>query len=209
MKDQTSRIEAVKTPQIIKLLSTSLPIALFSSINPILNSTLPTSPPTSLLISYLSKTDRFLFANSRPSLLHPTEGSMASDNQEVSRAPSEAQIQVASDVAAVERTSISAAMDRTSEDHPNTITENGEKAFQKSEAQSSSGRQNFSDWNNWEKQLIVFIGSAAAVFSPLSANIYFPIFNVLATDLHVSNTLINLTVTVYMVSLPLLAESAE
>ena len=134
---------------------------------------------------------------------------MASDNQEASHAPPEAQVQVTSDVAAVERTSISAAMERASEDHPNTITEDGEKAFQTSEAQSSSGSQNFSDWNNWEKQLIVFIGSAAAVFSPLSANIYFPIFNVLATDLHVSNTLINLTVTVYMVSLPLLAESAE
>ncbi len=39
-----------------------------------------------------------------------------------------------------------------------------------------------------------------AFFSPLSANIYYPIFNILAQDFHVSNTLINLTVTVYMVS---------
>ncbi|KAM0794168.1 major facilitator superfamily domain-containing protein [Usnea florida] len=90
-------------------------------------------------------------------------------------------------------------MDRASDNHSNTITENGEKASQASEATNSSGSQSFSDWNNWEKQLIIFIGSAAAVFSPLSANIYFPIFNVLAAELNVSNTLINLTVTVYMI----------
>ena len=134
---------------------------------------------------------------------------MASENRVVSHAPSEAQTQVDSDAPAVERTSISAAVELTSENHANTVTENEEKASKTSENPSSSGSQKFSDWNSWEKQLIIFIGSAAALFSPLSANIYFPIFNVLARDLRVSNTLINLTVTTYMVSLLLLAESAE
>ena len=36
-------------------------------------------------------------------------------------------------------------------------------------------------------------------FSPLSANIYFPALNPLARDLHVSNELINLSLTSYMV----------
>ena len=134
---------------------------------------------------------------------------MTSKIQEVSQTPSEAQIQVSSDAAAVEPASISAAMELASEDHANTVTENEEKAPKMTGKQSSSGSQKFSDWNPLEKQLIIFIGSAAALFSPLSANIYFPIFNVLAKDLQVSNTLINLTVTTYMVSLRILAESAE
>ena len=69
---------------------------------------------------------------------------------------------------------------------------------------SDPSSKNFSDWRPWEKQLIVFTASAAALFSPLSANIYFPIFNILAKELHVTNTLINLTVTTYMVSCLLL-----
>ena len=69
--------------------------------------------------------------------------------------------------------------------------------------------KNFSDWNTWEKRLIIFAASLAALFSPLAANIYFPIFNVLADDLHVSNTLINLTVTTYMVSLLFSSHPAE
>ena len=39
----------------------------------------------------------------------------------------------------------------------------------------------------------------AAFISPTSANIYFPALNPLAADLHVSNTLINLTLTSYMI----------
>lgn len=73
----------------------------------------------------------------------------------------------------------------------------------------SPSSKNFSDWNTWEKRLIIFAASLAALFSPLSANIYFPIFNVLADDLHVSNTLINLTVTTYMVSLLVSSHPAE
>lgn len=37
------------------------------------------------------------------------------------------------------------------------------------------------------------------------ANIYYPAFNILADELNVSNTLINITVTSYMVSRPLAA----
>lgn len=43
------------------------------------------------------------------------------------------------------------------------------------------------------------MASWAGFFSPVSANIYFPALNTLARDLHVSNTLINLTLTSYMI----------
>jgi multidrug resistance protein len=51
-----------------------------------------------------------------------------------------------------------------------------------------------------QKRFIVFMASLAGFFSPVSANIYFPALNSLARDLNVSHTLINLTLTSYMVS---------
>lgn len=43
------------------------------------------------------------------------------------------------------------------------------------------------------------MASWAGFFSPVSANIYFPALETLARDLHVSNSLINLTLTSYMI----------
>ena len=50
-----------------------------------------------------------------------------------------------------------------------------------------------------QKRFIVFMSSWAGFFSPVSGNIYFPALNSLARDLHVSNSIINLTLTSYMV----------
>lgn len=50
-----------------------------------------------------------------------------------------------------------------------------------------------------QKRFIVVMASWAGFFSPVSANIYFPALNSLAKDLSVSNTLINLTLTSYLV----------
>lgn len=57
----------------------------------------------------------------------------------------------------------------------------------------------YSIFSKKEKIGIILIASWAAFFSPVSANIYFPALNDLATDLHVSDSLINLTITSYMV----------
>ena len=57
----------------------------------------------------------------------------------------------------------------------------------------------FSVFSRGEKTFLVVMASLAALFSPLSANIYYPALNVLATDLNVSNSLINLTITSYLV----------
>lgn len=43
------------------------------------------------------------------------------------------------------------------------------------------------------------MASWAGFFSPVSGQIYFPALVPLATDLHVSNSLINLTLTSYMI----------
>lgn len=50
-----------------------------------------------------------------------------------------------------------------------------------------------------QRRYIVFMASWAGFFSPVSSQIYFPALNTLAQDLHVSNSLINLTLTSYMV----------
>lgn len=52
-----------------------------------------------------------------------------------------------------------------------------------------------------QKRVIIFMASLGAFFSPLAGNIYYPALNTLASDLHVSKTLINLTLTSYMVRL--------
>ena len=66
--------------------------------------------------------------------------------------------------------------------------------------QQVAEEKTYSTWSNSQKRFLVFMSSGAAFFSPLAANIYYPVFNILADYLHVSNTLINVTVTSYMVS---------
>lgn len=57
----------------------------------------------------------------------------------------------------------------------------------------------YSVFSRNQKRFIVFMAAWAGFFSPVSGNIYFPALNPLAQDLNVSNTLINLTLTSYMV----------
>jgi len=57
----------------------------------------------------------------------------------------------------------------------------------------------YTSFSRGEKAFIVTCVSAAAFFSPVSSNIYFPALNVLAAELNVSNTLINLTLTSFLV----------
>lgn len=57
----------------------------------------------------------------------------------------------------------------------------------------------YSTFTKRQKQYIVFLTAFGGLFSPLSANIYFPALNALSRDLNVSNELINLTLTTYMI----------
>ncbi|RDW69601.1 hypothetical protein BP6252_08621 [Coleophoma cylindrospora] len=57
----------------------------------------------------------------------------------------------------------------------------------------------YSVFSPWQKRYIVIMVTWAAFISPTSANIYFPALNPLAKQLDVSNTLINLTLTSYMI----------
>ena len=57
----------------------------------------------------------------------------------------------------------------------------------------------YSSFTKRQKQYIVLLTAFGGLFSPLSANIYFPALNALSKDLKVSNELINLTLTTYMI----------
>lgn len=75
-----------------------------------------------------------------------------------------------------------------------------EKASEKTSENASPDAEPHSIYTTNQKRAIILAASIAAFFSPLSANIYLPALNTLAKDLNVSNTLITLTVTTYLVS---------
>ena len=50
-----------------------------------------------------------------------------------------------------------------------------------------------------QKRMIVLTGSMASLFSPMSTSIYYPSLSQIAKDLHVSDTKISLTVTLFLV----------
>lgn len=60
-------------------------------------------------------------------------------------------------------------------------------------------QEQYSVFTETQKRFIIVTASIASTFSPLSANIYYPALNSLAADLHVSHSLINLTIMSYMV----------
>lgn len=78
--------------------------------------------------------------------------------------------------------------------------ESAERATEDLEAlhQAPSGPA-YSIFSDRQRKIIVFMVACASFFSPLSANIYFPALTALSRDLKVSNELINLSLTSYMI----------
>lgn len=57
----------------------------------------------------------------------------------------------------------------------------------------------YSDFTSRQRSVIVYMVSLAAIISPFSGTLYYPALPILAEDYRVSQTLIQLTVTVYQV----------
>jgi len=57
----------------------------------------------------------------------------------------------------------------------------------------------YSIFSHNQKKWLILTASLGAFFSPMSAQIYLPALNSIAKDLNVSNSLVNLTITTYMV----------
>jgi hypothetical protein len=60
----------------------------------------------------------------------------------------------------------------------------------------------YSIFTPWQKRFIILAASTGSFISPLTSNIYFPALNTIASDLHVSISQVNLTITTYMVRDP-------
>lgn len=82
---------------------------------------------------------------------------------------------------------------------PTSTNGNHETADLEKDAEARAQRPLHSVFTARKKTLIVFMTSLGSLFSPLSTFIYLPALNALASDLHVSNASINLTVTSYMI----------
>ena len=61
-------------------------------------------------------------------------------------------------------------------------------------------RAPYTIFSPYQKLLIILAATAASVFSPLSANIYFPALQTIRRELHVTENVLNLTITSYMVT---------
>jgi hypothetical protein len=85
----------------------------------------------------------------------------------------------------------------------NAVTSPGTEAvdLERSGTRASSTVE-YSVFSPGMKRYIVIAASCAGFFSPISSQIYFPAMNTLAKDLNVSISLINLTMTSYMVCTP-------
>ena len=93
----------------------------------------------------------------------------------------------------------SAGTDGRVDHQPDAIAELDNAGRDVERPEQMSTRPAYSVFSNHQKGYIVFMVAIGGFYSPLSANIYFPVLNVLARDLHVSNALINLTLTSYMI----------
>ncbi|KAL4752905.1 hypothetical protein BDW72DRAFT_169896 [Aspergillus terricola var. indicus] len=57
----------------------------------------------------------------------------------------------------------------------------------------------YSAFSNGQKRLIMIMVTLASFFSPLSGQVYYPVMPTLVENYHLSNALINLTITTYMI----------
>ena len=76
--------------------------------------------------------------------------------------------------------------------------EKGERDLELARTVSSVGPP-YSIYSKSQKHFVVFMAAWGALFSSFAANLYFPALNTLARELHVSDELVNLTITSYMI----------
>ena len=98
------------------------------------------------------------------------------------------------------------ALGRTSQEKVITRPQNGDvsspadpTAEPPSEQLHQMDKQDYSVFTVAQIRAIIVTGSFAAWFSPMSGSIYYPALNEIASDLHVTSSKINITVTTYLI----------
>ncbi|KAK5055829.1 hypothetical protein LTR69_008204 [Exophiala sideris] len=87
------------------------------------------------------------------------------------------------------------------EETPSTVTRNvdGDVEKQATSTPAAPSDKPFSSFTQRQKYLIVLCATLGGLFSPFTAQIYFPALNTIASDLNVSISQVNLTITTYMI----------
>jgi hypothetical protein len=90
--------------------------------------------------------------------------------------------------------------------HPGAFSDTGKRDVEHDPTQDvealatvQSNLPPYSVFSKRQKMFIVIMAACGGFFSPLSANIYFPALTTLSKDFHVTSTLMNLTLTSYMI----------
>lgn len=98
------------------------------------------------------------------------------------------------------------ALGRTSQEKALTASQNGDNgkavdptAEPPSEQLHQMDKEDFSVFTVPQIRAIIVTGSFAAWFSPMSGSIYYPALNEIASDLNVTSSKINITVTTYLI----------
>lgn len=87
--------------------------------------------------------------------------------------------------------------DRTKDEPPQDATD--EPPIERPDHSDVLAKEEYSVFTVGQKRAIIFAGSFASWFSPMTGSIYFPALDRIAADLGVSNSKINITVTTYLI----------
>ena len=89
---------------------------------------------------------------------------------------------------------------------PTEQNESGKGVFEDAQAKddlerapTSASETPYSTFTLWQKRFIILSASAGSFISALTTGIYLPALNTIASDLHVTITALNLSITTYMV----------
>ena len=129
-----------------------------------------------------------------PSAVNPGESTVASDTLDESKKVFEDDTITQAQQTPAGRSNVDTKITPI-QDHPPTKIENDDL---EAIYPVNSGPA-YSAFSDRQRQYIVFMVACGGFFSPLSANIYFPALNALSRDLKVSSSLINLSLTTYMI----------
>jgi hypothetical protein len=104
------------------------------------------------------------------------------------------------DGAALAETCASIATADNIKEDGDCVDSNGEEVSNDIEALSRvPSEPPFTIFNQKTRIFIVFMVAVSALISPFAATLYYPALNPLAQELHVSSSLINFSITTYMV----------
>lgn len=92
-----------------------------------------------------------------------------------------------------------ATLNENHDKNTNPSATTGEPATEQVDHSNVLAKEDYSVFTVGQKRAIIFAGSFAAWFSPMTGSIYFPALDRIGEDLGVSNSAMSVTVTTYLI----------